>query len=80
MSNVTFISRMSRPGIESRYSRAKRGLWTTADCRRFLTELKLRPATQRAFLRRLLQRAMANGVQTDFPVTSLAVRDPVVHS
>jgi len=34
---------------------------TTADYRRFLSEMRLRPLSERAFLRKLLQRAAANG-------------------
>jgi hypothetical protein len=52
--------------------------WTTDDCRRLLTDLKLRPPTQRDFLRKLLQRAAATRASINFPVTSLVVRDPVV--
>jgi hypothetical protein len=44
-------------------------LRTTRDYRRFLADLRLRPSSQRAFLRRFLKRA-ANGVTIEFPVQS----------
>jgi len=43
---------------------------TTRDYRRLLANLRLRPSSQRAFLRRLLKRAAANGVTIEFPVQS----------
>jgi hypothetical protein len=51
--------------------------WTTSDYRRLLSELRLRPLSQRAFLRKLLNRALANGAHTEFPVTNRVVPDPV---
>jgi hypothetical protein len=49
---------------------------STSDFRRLLTDLKHRPPTQRAFLRRLLRRAMAVGAPTHFPVVHHVVRTP----
>ena len=53
---------------------------TTADYRRILSELKLRPPTQRAFLRKLLTRALATGALNDLPAPNHVVDDPVVPS
>ena len=50
---------------------------TTADFRRILSELSLRPPSQRAFLRKLLNRALVNRAQNEFPVPNHSVRDPV---
>jgi hypothetical protein len=50
---------------------------TTSDYRRILSELRLRPPTQRAFLRRLLTRAIAGSATNDLPVTIPVVHDPV---
>jgi len=49
---------------------------TTADCRRLLSDLRMRPITQRIFLRKFLQRAVANGVRTSFPFPISAVVTP----
>ena len=52
--------------VSRRANRAR----TTHDYRRLLANLRLRPSSQRAFLRRFLKRAAANGVTIDFPVQS----------
>jgi hypothetical protein len=75
MSNVIQFatpSRSSQPSPAGRnvtFSSAR----TTADYRRLLSELRLRPATQRAFLRKFLKRAAANGVLVTFSVQIPAV-------
>lgn len=51
-------------------------LKTTADYRRLLSEMRLRPLNQRAFLRKLLQRAAANGVRSEFLIPISAVATP----
>ena len=51
--------------------------FSTSEVRRLLSDLSLRPHSQRAVLRRLLRRAMAAGPRKEFPVTSHAVPDPV---
>jgi hypothetical protein len=51
--------------------------WTTADFRRTLSELNLRPPSQRAFLRKLLNRALFHGANKEFLVPNHSVRDPV---
>jgi hypothetical protein len=53
---------------------------STSDFRRILTDLKHRPPSQRAFLRKLLSRAIAAGAPTHFPVASHVVPDPEVPS
>jgi hypothetical protein len=55
---------------ESHASRRANQVRTTRDYRRLLADLRLRPSWQRAFLRRFLKRAAANGVAIEFPVQS----------
>jgi hypothetical protein len=79
MSKVIMLDEMDclvLPAPDIRKKRNSQGL-STADFRRLLSELKQRPPSQRAFLRRLLRRAIANGAPTQFPVTNHAVHDPV---
>jgi hypothetical protein len=47
-----------------------------AHYRQLLYEMRLRPAPQRAFLRRFLMRAAANGAFAAFPVAVPAVLTP----
>lgn len=49
---------------------------TTTDYRHLLTEMRLRPPSQRAFLRKFLKRAAATGVPMVFPVTTRVVLAP----
>jgi hypothetical protein len=82
MPKVIALSRtdsFSLPLLDRQTKRKTHGL-STADFRRLLSELKSRPPSQRAFLRKLLSRAIANGAPTRFPVTNHAVPDPVVPS
>jgi hypothetical protein len=67
---------LSLPAPDMAKKRNFQGL-STADFRRLLSELNRRPPSQRAFLRKLLSRAIANGAPTDFPVASRVVHDPV---
>jgi len=46
---------------------------TTAQYRKLLSEMRLRPASQRAFLRKLLKRAAVNGAIIEFPVAAPVV-------
>jgi hypothetical protein len=65
MSKVISISEASRFSPASSKPRTKRNSChkTTADYRRLLSELQLRPLSQRAFLRKFLKRATAAGIQ-----------------
>ena len=66
--------RLSAPhGLQKRNAQ---GL-STSDFRRILTQLKHRPPSQRAFLRKLLSRALATGAPTHFPAVRYVVPDPV---
>jgi hypothetical protein len=57
----------SLPGPGNINSQNAHGL-TTSDYHRHLSELRLRPPSQRAFLRKLLNRALLNnGAHTGFP-------------
>jgi len=53
---------------------------TTSDYRKLLSEMRQRPASQRAFLRKLLKRAAVNGATIDFPVAVPRSTDPVALS
>ena len=79
MSKVVVISGSlqdsSPDGIVTR-SLNRNGL-TTEHYRRLLSELGLRPPLQRAFLRKLLSRALATGAATHLPAVHHAVPDPV---
>lgn len=55
---------------EACVSRRANRVRTTRDYRRLLADLRLRPSSQRPFLRRFLKRAAANGVTIEFPVQS----------
>jgi hypothetical protein len=67
---------LSLPVPDMRTRRNAQGL-STADFRRLLSELKHRPPSQRAFLRKLLSRAIATRAPIGFPAVNHAVRDPV---
>jgi len=78
MSNVIVIpgtESFRLPPIDPRKKRNAQGL-STSDFRRLLTQLKHRPPSQRAFLRKLLRRAIATGAPTNFPVVHHVVRTP----
>jgi hypothetical protein len=68
MSNVIEMTPMPHSySREAPRGRATRGK-TTADFRRLLCEMRLRPPSQRAFLRKFLKRAAVTGVPIAFPV------------
>jgi hypothetical protein len=78
MSNVIVIpgtESLRLPPIDPRKKRNAQGL-STSDFRRLLTQLKHQPPSQRAFLRKLLRRAIATGAPTNFPVVHHVVRTP----
>jgi hypothetical protein len=58
-----------------KFSKRNRIGLSTDDFRRILSDLKLRPPSQRAFLRKLLTRALATG-PTQFPVVTHVVDNP----
>jgi hypothetical protein len=62
--------------VDKSKKRNSQGL-STSDFRRILSDLRQRPPSQRAFLRKLLSRALATGAPTYFPVVNHAVPDPV---
>ncbi|MGB7494830.1 MAG: hypothetical protein WBR26_21810 [Candidatus Acidiferrum sp.] len=74
MSPVILIPKFDRAlrAAEPTGRKNGRNAKTTADYRRFLSELKLRPPSQRAFLRKLLSRAAATAPK-QFPVANHAV-------
>jgi hypothetical protein len=64
------------PAPDMSKKRNAQGL-STDDFRQIVSDLRHRPASQSAFLRKLLHRAIANGASSGFPVTSHVVPDPV---
>jgi hypothetical protein len=79
VSNVVSISGLEQkqsPEVFVARRRNGNGL-TTDHYRRLLAELKLRPPSHRAFLRKLLSRAILTGGPKHFPVITHAVFDPV---
>ena len=67
MSNVIEMA-PARGLFASHTAPARSRLRTTAEFRRLLSEMAMRPPSQRAFLRRLLQRAALTGTPAAFPV------------
>jgi hypothetical protein len=67
---------LSLPEQEKNKKRNPQGL-TTADFRRLLSEMRRRPPSERAFLRKLLKRAIASGDPVNFPVTDHVVGNPI---
>ena len=65
------------PPLDPRKKRNVHGL-STSDFRRLLSDLRQRPPSQRAFLRKLLRRALAVGAPTGLPAVNHVVRNPVV--
>jgi hypothetical protein len=59
-----------------KFSKRNRHGLSTADFRRILSDLKLRAPSERAFLRKLLTRALATGGPTQFPAVTHVVVDP----
>ena len=82
MSKLIPITDASRfcPDRRGLPGRTKRPGFRTADYRRMLTEMRLRPLSQRTFLKKLLKRAALTGAAHEFPVALHAVRDPVDHT
>jgi hypothetical protein len=77
MSNVIEISQQpSTPTINVRAMQPLAPRRTANDYRTLLLEMSLRPEPERAFLRKLLMRAAANGVLLDFPVAAPVVLTP----
>ena len=68
MPNVIEMPNSSSRNIREICASASSRPRSTAYYRRLLCEMRVRPASQRAILRRLLQRAAANGVRVEFPV------------
>jgi hypothetical protein len=66
---------LSLPATDGSGKRNAQGL-STGDLRRLLCELKLRPPSQRIFLRMLLRRALTTGALTQFLVPNRVVHDP----
>ena len=82
MSNLipnTDASRSHRPGTGLQAPPKHSGL-RTADYRRLLSDMRMRPLSQHAFLKRLLKRAVLTGQGHEFPVTNHAVPSLVDHT
>ena len=66
-----------RSGLPRRIGPAVR---RTADYRKMLSNMRLRPPSQRAFLKKLLLRAMLTGAPYEFPVPNPAAPTLVDHT
>jgi hypothetical protein len=77
--SITHASRFApdRSGLPTRINRTA---FRTADYRKMLSEMRMRPPSQRAFLKKLLKRAALAGVSYEFPVTNHAVLNLVDHT
>jgi hypothetical protein len=82
MSKLIAITEASRCNQTSSglYERAQRAGFRTADYRRMLSEMGMRPPSQRAFLKKLLKRAAITGAALEFPVTTHVAHNPVDHT
>jgi hypothetical protein len=78
MSNVIEFSQARRTFNPAPAAHMRRvvPIRTTDDYRRMLSDMRLRPSSQREFLRRFLKRAAANGVPLEFPVQVPVVVTP----
>jgi len=82
MPNVVVMQSSGAFSLPAPLGRAKRnsqGL-STQDFRRILTDLRHRPPSQRAFLRKLLHRALLTSAPNEFPVVHHVVPDPITPS
>lgn len=62
------------------HERAKRAGFRTADYRRRLSDMRMRPPSQQTFLKKLLKRAAITGAVLEFPATTHASLNPVDHT
>jgi hypothetical protein len=76
---ITDASRFQQTG-RGLHERVKRAGFRTADCRRMLSEMCMRPPSQRLFLKKLLKRAAITGAVLEFPVTTHVSLNPVDHT
>jgi hypothetical protein len=76
---ITDASRFkqTRSGL---HERAKRAGFRTADYRRMLSEIRMRPPSQRTFLKKLLKRAAITSAVLEFPATTHASLNPADHT
>ena len=78
---VMASSETSPTALSNRASRKRNHVgMTTADFRRFLTNLQLQPPSHREFLRKLLRRALAAHGADRLPVALLADTNPLTRS
>jgi hypothetical protein len=82
MSKLISITDASRfhPAGSGFEAPAKRAGFRTAAYRKMLSEMRMRPPSQRAFLKKLLQRAALTAAINEFPVPNHAVLNPVDHT
>lgn len=76
---ITDASRLApdRGGLPGR---AEHRAFRTSDYRKVLSEMRMRPPSQRAFLKKLLKRAAITGAIHEFPVPNHAVLSLVDHT
>jgi hypothetical protein len=76
---ITDASRFNQTG-SGLHERVKRAGFRTAYYRRMLSEMRMRPPSQRLFLKRLSKRAAITGAALEFPVTTHVSLNPVDHT
>jgi len=79
LSPMTDASRSSqtRSGLHERAKRIRSG---TADYRRMLSDVRMKPPSQQTFLTKPLKRAAITGAVLEFPATTHASLTPVDHT
>jgi len=77
--SITDASRFA-PDRSGLPGRIKRATVRTVDYRKMLSEMRQRPPSRRAFLRKLLKRAALIGATHEFPVANHAALNLVDHT
>lgn len=77
--SITDASRFA-PDRSGFHGRVKRVAVRTTDYRKMLSEMRQRPPSQRAFLKKLLKRAALTGAAYKFPVPNHAAPNLVDHT
>jgi len=82
MSELIFITDASRSALDRSGlpERAQRMALRTSDYRKLLSDMRTRPPSQRAFLKKLLMRAALSAAVHEFPVINHAVPSLVNHT
>jgi len=82
MSRLIFITDASRSALDRSGlpERAKRAAFRTSDYRKLLSDMRMRPPSQKEFLKKLLKRAALSSAAHEFPAANHAVPSLVDHT